>query len=145
MKDFKLKIVTPERVVLTDQVSQVSVTTSTGQITILSNHVPLVSKLSAGEIVVKHQDQEEGLMAVFGGFIEVVPGQVVILADRVERAADINEQQAEEAQRRAEEALAKKHLGSEEFATLTANLEKEMNRLRVARKYKQKGIRTGKN
>ena len=144
MKDFKLKIVTPERVVLTDQVSQVSVTTSTGQITILPNHVPLVSKLAAGEIVVKHQDKEENLMAVFGGFIEVVPGQVVILADRVERADDINEQQAEEAMRRAEEALKKKQPSSVEYVALTANLEKEMNRLRVARKYKQKGIRTGK-
>ncbi|MBT4648779.1 ATP synthase F1 subunit epsilon [bacterium] len=145
MKDFTLKIVTPEKVVLTDKVSQVSVTSSTGQITILSNHVPLVSQLAAGEIVVKQQGKEENLMAVFGGFVEVVPGQVIILADRVENVAEIDEDRAEEAKKRAEDALQDKKVDSTEFVALTANLEKEMNRLRIVRKYKHKGIRTGKH
>jgi F-type H+-transporting ATPase subunit epsilon len=145
MKEFTLKIVTPEKVVLTEQVSQVSVTSSTGQITILPNHVPLVSRLSAGEIVIKHKDKEGSLMAVFGGFIEVIAEQVIILADRVEYVAEIDEERAEEAKKRAEEALRDKKVNTTEFTTLTANLDKEMNRLRVVRKYKHKGIRTGKH
>lgn len=140
MDKIKLKIVTPEKVVFTDEVKQLSVSTVLGQITVLPNHLPLISQLSPGEIVVKHADKEESVMAVFGGFIEVLVNEVIILADRAEYAADIDEQRAEEAKKRAEEALKEKHLDSEEFAMLTANLEKELNRLKVSRKYKQKGL-----
>ncbi len=141
MDKFKLKIVTPEKVVLTDEVNQLSVSTTSGQITILPHHLPLISQLAPGEIIVKHQNKAESLMAVFGGFIEVLPEEVIILADRAEYAADIDEKRAEEAKQRAEEALKEQHLDSEQFAMLSATLEKELNRLKVARKYKQKGIR----
>lgn len=137
MDKFKLKIVTPERVVLTDEVSQLSVSTTSGQITILPHHLPLVSQLAPGEIIVKYQDKEASLMAVFGGFIEVLPDEVIILADRAEYAADIDEQRAEEARQRAEDALKEEHIDSEQFAMLSATLEKELNRLRVSRKYKK--------
>ncbi len=140
MDKFKLKIVTPERVVLTDEVDQLSVSTTSGQITILPHHLPLISQLAPGEIIVKHQNKEVSLMAVFGGFIEVLPDEVIILADRAEYAADIDEQRAEEARQRAEAALKEEHVDSEQFAMLSATLEKELNRLRVARKYKQKGM-----
>lgn len=145
MDKFKLKIVTPEKVVLTDEVNQLSVSTTSGQITILPHHLPLISQLAPGEIIVKHQNKEESLMAVFGGFIEVLTEEVIILADRAEYAADIDEQRAEEARVRAEEALKEQHLDSEQFAMLSATLEKELNRLKVARKYKQTGNRIIKN
>src|SRR3989339_154285 len=138
MEKFKLKIVTPEKVVLTDEVNQLSVSTTSGQITILAHHLPLISQLAPGEIIVKHQNKEESLMAVFGGFIEVLTEEVIILADRAEYAADIDE-------KRAEEALKEQHLDSEQFAMLSATLEKELNRLKVARKYKQTGNRIIKN
>lgn len=143
MKNFKLKIVSPEKVLFSEEVSQVSVATTTGQITILAQHLPLVSTLAAGEIVIKKDNQESSVMAVAGGLVEVLSTEVVILADRIEYATEIDEARAEEAKQRAEKALKEKHLDSEEFAALSANLEKEMNRLRVARKYKQQGIRTG--
>lgn len=145
MDKFKLKIVTPEKIVLTDEVNQLSVSTTSGQITILAHHLPLISQLAPGEIIVKHQNKEESLMAVFGGFIEVLTEEVIILADRAEYAADIDEQRAEEARVRAEEALKEKHLDSEQFAMLSATLEKELNRLKVARKYKQTGNRIIRN
>lgn len=143
MKDIKLKIVTPEKILFEDKVSQVSVSTVLGEITILPNHIPLVSQLAPGEIVVKKDKQaEEDLMAVSGGFVEVLPDQIVILADTAERAADIDEERAEAARKQAEEVLKEKISDAESFAALTAKMEKELARLKVARKYKKKGIRT---
>jgi len=139
MQDFELKIVTPEKVVYADRVGQVSVSTTMGQITILPHHVPLVSQLAPGEILVKKHGQNQDLMAVSGGFVEVLPDQVVILADTAERAADIDEQRAEEARQRAQEALASKTLDREQFAYFAAQMEKELARLRVARKHRGKG------
>jgi len=143
MKELKLKIVTPEKVLFSDKVSQVSISTIMGQITILPNHIPLVSQLSPGEIVVKKNGSEEDLMVVSGGFVEVLPDQVVILADTAERAEDIDEARAEEARKKAEEILKTKVADVEQFAIFTAQIEKELARLKVARKYKQKGLRTG--
>lgn len=143
MKDLKLKIVTPEKILFEQTVAQVSVSTVLGEITILPNHIPLVSQLSPGEIVVKTNGNEEDLMAVSGGFIEVLPDQVVILADTAERAEDIDEERAEAARQKAEEVLKTKVADAESFAMFTAQIEKEMARLKVARKYKKQGHRTG--
>lgn len=145
MKDLQLKIVTPEKVLFESQVSQVSVSTVMGEITILPNHIPLVSQLVPGEIVVKNGKAEEDLMAVSGGFIEVLPDQVVILADTAERAEEIDEERAEAARKKAEEVLKTKVADAESFAMFTAKIEKELARLKVARKYKKKGVRTGQN
>jgi F-type H+-transporting ATPase subunit epsilon len=143
MKDIKLKIVTPEKILFSDRVGQVSISTVMGQVTILPNHIPLVSQLSPGEVVIKNNGKEEGLMAVSGGFVEVLPDQVVILADTAERAEDIDEARAEEARQKAEEILKTKVADAEQFAVFTAQIEKEMARLKVARKYKKRGVRTG--
>lgn len=145
MKDLKLKIVTPEKILFEETVSQVSISTVMGEITILPNHIPLVSKLAPGEIVVKKDKGEEGLMAVSGGFVEVLPDQVIILADTAEYAEDIDEERAEEARKKAEEVLKTKVADAEGFAMFTAKMEKELARLKVARKYKKKGVRTGIN
>lgn len=139
MSAFELKIVTPEKVVYSDKVSQVSVSTTTGQITILPHHVPLVTELAPGEILVRKDGQSEDLMAVSGGFVEVLPDQVVVLADTAERAADIDEQRAEEARQRAQQALESKTLDREQFAYFAAQMEKELARLRVVRKHRGKG------
>ncbi len=138
MKKFKLKIVTPERVVLSDEVSQVSVETKLGQITILPNHLPLVAELAPGEIVVKQDGESEDWMAVSGGFIEVLPNQVVILADTAEYAEEIDEQRAEEAKKRAEKLLKEKLTDSEDYAMVAAKLQKELARLKVVRRRKHK-------
>lgn len=152
MKQIKLKIVTPEKILLEDEVSQISVSTAMGQITILPNHLPLVSKLVSGEIVVKKiadpehgrgDSQEEDLMAVSGGLIEVLPDQVVILADTAERAEEIDEARAEEARARAEKAMKEKVADAESFALFTAKIEKELARLKVVRKHKNKRINPG--
>jgi len=143
MKKFSLKIVTPEKILFEGEVLQVSVSTTMGQITVLPNHIPLVSQLAPGEVVVRFNGTDESLMAVSGGIVEVLPEQVVILADTAERAEDIDESRAEEARQKAEDLLKTKVADAEQFAMFTAQMEKELARLRVARKYKKQGVRTG--
>lgn len=145
MKDLKLKIVTPEKILFEGKVSQVSISTIMGEITILPNHIPLVSQLASGEVIVKSNGDQEDLMAISGGFVEVLPDQVVILADTAERAEDIDEERAEEARKKAEEVLKTKISDLESFAMFSAKIEKELARLKVARKYKKRGVRTGRN
>jgi F-type H+-transporting ATPase subunit epsilon len=151
MKDIKLKIVTPAKILFEEKVAQVSVSTVLGEITILPNHIPLVAQLAPGEIVVKKpvspsqgggDKAEEDLMAVSGGFIEVLPDQIVILADTAERADEIDEERAEAARQKAEEVLKEKSADAESFAMIAAQMEKQLARLKVARKYKKRGIRT---
>ncbi len=142
MKDLKLKIVTQERVVFSNTIKQVSVETTSGQITILANHIPLVSELSTGEIIITNINNEEEYIAVSGGFIEVLPKQVVILADSAERAEEIDEEKAEKARKKAEELLKTKMEDTEQFTLLKSSLQKELARLKVARKYKKRGVRT---
>ena len=145
MKDLKLKIVTPEKILFEKRVSQVSISTVMGEVTILPNHIPLVSQLASGEVVVNANGDEEDLMAISGGFVEVLPDQVVILADTAERAEDIDEERAEAARQKAEEVLKTKLADAESFIMFRAQIEKEMARLKVVRKYKKRGVRTGHN
>lgn len=138
MKKLKLKIITPEKVLLEEEIAQVSVSTALGQVTILPNHLPMVAQLSPGEIIVKKDGQTEDLMAVSGGLLEVLPDQVVILADTAERAQDIDETRAEAARQQAEEILKTKITDAKQFALFTAKIEKELARLRVVRKNKNR-------
>jgi len=135
---FKFKIATPEGVVYENNISQVSIPTSTGEITILEHHIPLISVIIPGELKIV---DEFGLhiLAVANGFLEVQKNNgVVILIDNAERVEEIDVARAEEAQTRAEEDM--KHAHQEEnidFARLQAMIDKETNRIRVGRKYKK--------
>jgi F-type H+-transporting ATPase subunit epsilon len=134
MKNIRLKIVTPEKIVLSDSVSQVSLDTKMGQITVLPNHIPLVAELVPGEITVKREGKEEDWMAVSGGFVEVLPDAVVVLADTAEYAEDIDEARAEEARKKAQELLKEKKVDEVEYTLVAAKLQKELARLRVVRR-----------
>lgn len=138
---LNLKIATPERVVYESQVAQVSVPTTTGEITILPNHVPLVSILQAGELRIKNKDGEQ-IIAVSGGFLEIKPNsEVVILADNAERAEEIDIDRAEQARQRAVEQMEKAKAEEDvDYARLQAVLDREMNRVRVGKKYKKLDI-----
>lgn len=134
MKKIRLKIVTPEKIVLADEVNQVTLNTVMGQITVLPNHIPLVSSLVPGEVMVKKDGSEEDWMAISGGFVEVTPNNVTVLADTAEYAEDIDEARAEEARTKAEELLREKVADEADYAMLAAKLRKELTRLKVARK-----------
>ena len=134
-KKINFQIVTPEKVIFEDMIDSVTIPTQMGEITVLPNHIPLVSVLVAGELRLK-KDNQEIPMAVSGGFIEVQKNKVVILADTAERVEEIDEKRAEEARVRAKDILKEKRVDSEEFASISAKIEKELARLKVVRKYR---------
>jgi len=136
MPKINFKIVTPERIVYEADIDQVTLPTAMGEITILPNHIPLVSLLSAGELLIK-KDKEEIPMAVAGGFVQVGKNQVVVLADSADRIEEIDIKRAEEAKKRAEELLKTKKMDATEYAALAANLERELAKLKVARKHRK--------
>ncbi len=137
-KLIKFEIATPEKVVFKEEVLQVSVPTLDGEITILPNHLPLVSVLKAGVLELKKKDSSRQIISVSGGFIEVLYNRVIILADTAERAEEIDLARAEEARQRAEESIKNlRNVDSVEFANLAAKLEKELARSRSAKKWKK--------
>ena len=130
------KIVSPERVVYEDDVDQITLPAKEGEITLLSNHIPLVASLQAGELVVKKGDHMIP-MAISGGVVEVLPGSsVIVLADTAEKVEEIDEKRAEEARARAGQLMKEKVVEAEDYAGLTGKIEKELARLKVARKYR---------
>jgi len=133
-----LKIVSPDGVTYDSTAESVSLPTVTGEITILPHHVPLVTVLKAGEVRVKAQEQEFSL-SVSSGVVEIRPNSVVyVLAETAERAEHIDLARAEAARARAVELMkTQERLDDEDFARLTASLEKELARLRVGGKYRK--------
>ena len=134
---LKFKIVTPEKVIYENEIFQVSIPTTSGEITVLPNHIPLVSVLAAGELRIKDKDGEHHL-AVSGGFLEVRgKNEVIILADHAERVEEIDLQKAEEAKQRAEEQMKNiKNVQDVDYARLQAAIDREVNKMRVAKKYR---------
>ena len=131
------EIATPERIVYKEQVDSLTLPTKDGEITVLPNHIPLVAVLVPGVAVVR-KGGKESYMAVSGGFIEVQPGnRVVVLADTAERAEELTEAAIEKARADAESALKeKRNMDDETFAAAAAGLERELARLRVARRHR---------
>jgi len=104
MAGIRLDIVTAERQVYSDEVDVIVAPGIEGELAILPHHAPLMTTLQPGELRVK-QGGEEFSLAISGGFLEVRPDRVTILADAAERAEEIDIARAEEAKRRAEEQL----------------------------------------
>ena len=132
MPGIKLDIVTAERVVYSAEVDEVIAPGVEGQLGILPHHAPLMTILQAGELVVKKGNQED-ILAISGGFLEVRPDRVIILADQAERAEEIDAARAEEARKRAEERLKQKPAGLDE-ARVEAALRRALVRLSVIEK-----------
>lgn len=127
MAKLQLELVTAEGRVLSEEADFVRLPGVAGELGVLPQHIPLLTPLRTGEIMVRNEGREQHLF-VAGGFVEVLPDRVVVLADAAERAEDIDEARAEEARRRAQEALT--HDDSD--AEAAALLERSMMRLRVA-------------
>jgi F-type H+-transporting ATPase subunit epsilon len=129
-----IRIVTPERIVTETEVDSVSLPTPLGEITVLTNHIPLVSNLTSGEIRYKKDNKEE-ILAVSGGFIEVKENnQVVVLADTAEYGHEIDVIRAHEAAKKAREAI-KTATPTEKPLAATAILQKHLARVRVHHKH----------
>jgi len=137
-KIIQFEIVTPERVVLKQEALQVTIPTSSGEITILPDHIPLVSILQPGVIEVKRIDNVVEIMSVSGGFVEIMKDKVVVLADTAERAEEIDEQAVEEARQRAEETKKKVEAKDQvEFTEVAVKLERELARLKAVNRWRR--------
>ena len=136
MPSFKIDIVTAERIVYSGEADAVLAPGVEGQLGILPHHAPLMTILQAGELVVRKGGQEE-IMAISGGFLEVRPDRVIVLADQAERAEEIDVSRAAEARKRAEERLKAKPAGLDESRAESA-LRRAMVRLTVAEKVKRR-------
>lgn len=134
---MKLNIITPEKIVFSEDIDQVTIPTQDGEITVLPHHIPLVGLLKAGELLIKKGGDVIPL-AVSGGIVHVRADGVTILADTAERVEEIIEERAEEARKAAEQLLAEKKFDAEEYAAIAAKMERELARLHVARKWKHK-------
>ena len=142
MATLRLELVTAERLVYSDDVDMVIAWGIEGQLGILPHHAPLMTMLQPGELVVKKGD-EESYLSVTGGFMEVRPDKVIILADACERADEIDVVRAQEARRRAD-ALMKAPPAEVDLATAEAALRRSMVRLKVAEKIRRRrGQRRG--
>lgn len=142
MATLSLQVVTPERVVLEDDVDIVVARGVEGDIGVLHGHEPTITPLATGELMYR-VGGEERHVAVSGGFMEIRPDKVVVLADVAERSEEIDRQQAEEARARAESALSE-HRGTELEAQAAASLQRALLRLRVSerRRHERAGPRT---
>ena len=132
---LSLQLVTPERTVLKESYDSLSCPTTLGQITILPGHAALVATLVSGELVAR-KGPTEAYLHVAGGFVEVRPGnEIVILADAAEHFYEIDQQMAEQAKKQAEEILQSNVQSDEEYARARSMLERNLSRLRIARKH----------
>lgn len=137
-KTIKFEIVTPEKVVLKESILQATVPTAMGEITILPDHIPLVSILKPGVLEVKKEDGTMEIMSVSGGFIEVLHDKIVILADTAERAAELDEDRIGLARTQAEENKKNAKFKEDvEFTDLSARIEKELAREKALNKWRK--------
>ena len=130
-----LDIITPERIVYSDEVDEVMVPGVEGELGILPHHTPLFTQIKPGEIKIKKGSQEI-FLAVTGGFLDVAPqSKVSILADYAVRSEEVEIARVEEAKKRAEEAMREKK-SKQEAIYAEAELRKALLELKVARRRK---------
>jgi F-type H+-transporting ATPase subunit epsilon len=132
---LKLEIVTPEGTVYSDDVEMVTLPAITGQIGVYPQHVPLVTQMVPGEIIVRRAGNDV-FLATGEGLIEVTGDYVAVATDLAVEADRIDEAKAEEARRRAEARLREK-LSDEEVASVNASLARSLAQLNVRRRQRK--------
>jgi len=131
---LRLEIVTPESKAYSDDVELVVLPAVEGEIGVYPMHVPLLTQILPGELIVTKGGHTQHL-AVGEGFVEITQDRVNVLVDMAIEERAIDESAAEAAVKRAEEALSKAHeLGSEEAAAVQAALAKSLAQLHVKRR-----------
>lgn len=141
MATVKLDIVTAEGTVFSGDVDAVIVPGVQGQLGILPHHSPLMTILDVGELRIK-QGAEEIYLAVSGGFLEVRPDRVIVLADSAERAEEIDIARAEQAKQRAQEKISHR-VPAADLDQAEASLRRAMTRLKVGEKRRRRQARQG--
>jgi F-type H+-transporting ATPase subunit epsilon len=138
MSTTHLEIITAEQVVFSEDVNAVIAPGVEGVLGILPHHAPLMTMLQPGELVIR-KEQEEIFFCVTGGFLEVRPDKVIILADASESCEEIDIERAEAAKKRAQERLQTRPAGVDQ-ARAEAALRRSIIRLKVAEHRKKRRI-----
>jgi len=141
-----LDLVTLDNTLFKGKVKEITAPTKSGEISVLPNHIPLITALQSGELKLK-VDEGQGIyapdyiyIAISGGFMEVKPGsRVSIMADSALRIDDINEEEALKVREHAERVLKEHEVGKirlsdQEFASAAAQLSKALAQLKVVRR-----------
>jgi F-type H+-transporting ATPase subunit epsilon len=137
-----LEIVTPERLAFSDDVDMVLVPGVDGELGILPHHTPLVSLLGYGELRIRKGGAEESF-AIVGGFLQVRPDKVVVMAETADMASEIDLEKAEEARRDAQRALETGYSEGADLSAARASLAQALLRIRVAERRHREGPRRG--
>jgi F-type H+-transporting ATPase subunit epsilon len=130
---LKLEIVTPNGLLLSEDIDEVTATGTEGEFGVLPGHVPFVTTLKIGILTYK-KGTDTRFVFVGSGFAEVMPDRVIILADSAEKSEDIDLERAKAAMKRAEERLKKAE--EIDFARATSSLERAITRVQIAEKRK---------
>jgi F-type H+-transporting ATPase subunit epsilon len=136
-----LQIVTPERQVFDDQVDSVVCPGIEGELGILPHHAPLLTTLGFGELRIRRGGEEE-FFAIAGGFLQVRPDKVVVMAETADIAAEIDLERALTARREAELALSEGFEEPADLARARASLQRALLRIRVAERHRREGPRS---
>ena len=132
---LKLEIVTPEAKTYSEDVDMVTLPAVEGEMGIYPQHVPILTQINAGEVIVRKGGQDY-FLAVGEGFVEITGERVAILTEMAIRAENIDEAKAEEARQRAEARLSEK-LDDEEAAMVSAALAHSLAQLQVKRRQRR--------
>jgi F-type H+-transporting ATPase subunit epsilon len=126
---LQIEIVTPERLLVSDQASEVQVPGTSGYLGILPGHAPLISELRSGELSYRRPDGSIQRLAIHWGFAEVLPDKVTVLAVRAEKASEIDVEGAKRQQQMAEDRMKDPNADQDEALQL---YERAKTRLEVA-------------
>ena len=130
-KTFDFEVITPDRVVLSEKVASVVVPGVLGSLGVLANHAPIMTELSMGQLDFEREDETRDMMAVSGGFMEVLHNKVTALADTAELRDEIDLDRAEKARCRAEQRLSE--VGEDiDISRAKAAMLRAINRIKVA-------------
>lgn len=134
---LQVDIVSAERSIFSGRAKMVIASGDDGELGILPGHTPLLSSIKPGEVRLISLQAEETSYYISGGFIEVQPYAVTILADTVVRAEDIDEARAMEAKEKAEKIIASKK--TDDYAAVLVELSEAVAQIRLAKKVQRKG------
>ena len=137
-----LEIVTPERQAYADEVDSVYCPGTEGEFGVLPHHAPLLSTLGVGELRIQKGGSEE-YFAIAGGFVQVRPDKVVVMAELADLSSEIDLEAAEEARKEAERALQQGFDEPADLARARAQMERALVRIRVAERRHREGRRQG--
>lgn len=134
--NLHLEVITPEKVIYKDEINELTVPTTNGEITILPNHINLLTEINPGEMIVKKGTTHQSL-AVTGGFLEVNDNKISIITEYAIKAQDIEVARAMEAKKRAEKVMSEKTTDNE-LRIAQAEMIKAILELKVATKHKRR-------